>query len=293
MLPSLFAVRTESRVRDRDDYEDYTEGRLSIFQAREIRDGRGGGGGGHDPWIIRDTPTAAYRISPYRIHTGGDRGDPSDVFVMEGRFGYPQGGHAGSHVTLFNEEHGPPPAYDDYSYMWNPRNRAAIYRGHWRYSGCTAFSMYCAAPIPIIVLTDAEEDGVDWPRPYFNRVGAFPGDRTMVRVWARRWDPAVWRDELEDAYESRRRRAPPPAAVSGGGGAAASPSLPLPKFVADLIIADAVAKGTPCPITMEPLRADKAVVTPCYHIFDTEALIAWAASQDTSTTICPQCRKDL
>ena len=210
-------------------------------------------------------------------------------------------------MTLFSEERGPPVSepsrggyyygeYDDYD---RERRLASnsIYRGHWRYSGHTAFSMYCASPIPIIVLMGADDHPIELPTPYYNRVPVQAGDRTMVRVWAHRWNPAVWESELEDAYEERllRRRQPATAAASGGGGGGApapAPSAPLPKFVTDLIIADAVTKGATCPITMEPIRAEKAIVTPCYHIFDATALTAWAASQDAAT-ICPQCRKGL
>ena len=327
MLPSLFAIHTgrcaysaavsASAYRydfhdgEPDDF-DYTTGRLAIFQARDIRDGRGGGGAGPDPWILRDAPANSYRISAYRIHTGSEdrySGGPG-FFVIEGRFGYH---HAtgGTHVTLFNEEHGPPLSslsrgsyyygeYDDERRVTSN----SIYRGHWRYSGYTAFSMYCATPIPIIVLTaDSADHPIEWPTPYYNRATAFAGDRTMVRVWAHRWNPAVWENALEDAYESRRRPAARGGGGSGGGAAPAtassSPSAlatataqSLPKFVTDLIIADAVAKGATCAITMEPIRTNNATVTSCYHIFDTIALTAWAASQETST-ICPQCRKGL
>lgn len=311
MLPSLFAIHTGRRRRSRYDFHDgphiehdtddfdYTTGRLAIFQAREIHDGRGGSGPASDPWLLRDAPHNSYRITAYRIHASGeDRVDPS-FFVVEGRFGYHHH-HGGSHVTLFSEERGPPPAapsrsgyyygeYDDYD-----RDRMAsnsIYRGHWRYSGYTAFSMYCASPIPIIVLTGSDDRPIDWPTPYYNRAAAQAGDRTMVRVWAHRWNPAVWENELEEAYEERRRPAPAPAPAAPAT-RVSSPSAPFPKFVADLIIADAVSKGTTCTITMEPIRADNAIVTPCYHIFDATALTAWAASQD-GATICPQCRKSL
>jgi hypothetical protein len=169
--------------------------------------------------------------------------------------------------------------------------------------------MYCATPIPILVFTDGGRDReeIEWPAPYYNRIGVAEGDRTILRVWAQRWDPATWEATIQDAYaEQEARRAArrprePAAAASGGGGgggrAAAPPAAPPPKFVADLIIADAVTKGATCPITMEPLKADNVTVTPCYHVFDTDALNTWAAAQivtgEAVTTVCPQCRKGL
>lgn len=161
--------------------------------------------------------------------------------------------------------------------------------------------MYCATPIPILVFTNGGRDEIEWPAPYYNRIAVAEGDRTILRVWAQRWDPATWEATIEDAYaeqEARRaaRRTRDREPVSGGG-AAPIPPPPPPKFVTDLIIADAVSKGATCPITMEPLKADKVTVTSCYHVFDTDALNTWAAAQiataETSATVCPQCRKGL
>lgn len=312
MLPQLFAIHTGRPIyrydfSDRDGViPDYTDGHVAVFQSRPCRDGAGGGGAGYDPWILRDVPQGVYRIAPYRIHTGHT--DVVSAFAMEGRFGLPHSA-TDSPVFLYSEERGPPPSsagpsryYEDFYERYH--DRSSIYRGHWRYSGYTVFSMYCATPIPILVFTDSGgNDSIDWPAPNGNRIAVAEGDRTIIRVWAQRWDPEFWRRTLEDAYTVRATRrgitGRVAGAASGGGGAAtpatavASPSAPLPKFVADLIVADAIAKGTTCPITMEPLKADKVTVTSCYHVFDTEALNSWAASQDTATTVCPQCRKGL
>jgi hypothetical protein len=326
MLPQLFAIHTGrtttttyrydfgSGSSDPDMVPDYMTGRVAIFQARPCHDGRGGGSSHYDPWILRDVPHAAYRVSPYRIHTGsGEDRDRISAFVLEGRFGsstIPSDGP----VTLYSEDRGPPPAaprshgyYEDYE---PPRDRTSIYRGHWRYSGYTMFSMYCATPIPILVFTDGGRDReeIEWPAPHYNRIAVAEGDRTIIRVWAQRWDPAMWEATIEDAYAeqearraARRSRIPPAAASGGGGGrstAAPAPAPAPPKFVTDLIVADAIAKGATCPITMEPLKADKVTVTACYHVFDTDALNTWAAAQiataeAATTTVCPQCRKGL
>jgi Ring finger domain len=312
MLPQLFAIHTGPPIyrydfSDRDGViPDYTDGHVAVFQSRPCRDGIGGGGAaGYDPWLLHDVPHGVYRIAPYRIHTGHT--GVVSAFAMEGRFGAPD--FADGPVTLYSEERGPPPSagpsryYDDYYERDRDRDRSSIYRGHWRFSGYTVFSMYCATPIPILVFTDGGgNDAIQWPAPNGNRIAVAEGDRTIIRVWAQRWDPEFWSRTIEDAYAARaaRRGVTGRAAASGGGGGGAAPappaaavSSPVPKFVADLIIADAIAKGTTCPITMEPLKADKVTVTSCYHVFDTEALNSWAASQDTATTVCPQCRKSL
>ncbi len=314
MLPQLFAVHTG---RSTGFFPDLTTGRLALFQAR-LCDGPGGGSAHPSPWLDRGLPAESYRISAYRLHTGsGDDGDFASAFVVEGRFGHPHTGE--QQVTLFNEERGPPPTashrggygygYDGYGYDDDYVGRAAaeksIYRGPWRYSGYTLFSMYCATPIPIVVFVGVDNHAdIAWPTPFYNRVTVTAGDRTIIRIWANRWNPATWTTEIEDAYEARAaRRAPAPAPAAaarggGGGGAARPPAVapPPPKFVTDLIVADAVAKGATCSITMEPLRIDKTTVTACYHLFDTDALNAWAAAaaaEGGPATLCPQCRKTL
>lgn len=319
MLPPLFAIHTGRPTTYRYDFAggdpdmvpDYTTGRVAIFQSRMCHDGRGGGTGSYDPWALRDVPYNTYRISPYRIHTGvSDSGEGRmTAFVMEGRFGSPL--TADGPVQLYSEERGPPSVsaagggyYDEYygGYRDRDHDRLCIYRGHWRYSGYTVFSMYCATPIPILVFTDSSS--IEWPNPHYNRIAVAEGDRTIIRVWAQRWDPVTWENEIEEAYAARearaavRHRAHHTHAASGGGAAAPPPPPPPirqapPKFVADLIIADAIAKGVKCPITMEPLTADKTTVTPCYHLFDADALNAWAAEAANTTTLCPQCRNHL
>jgi hypothetical protein len=64
------------------------------------------------------------------------------------------------------------------------------------------------------------------------------------------------------------------------------PSIPPPqKRVADLMIADAVAKGECCSITMNPLTPDTAAcVAPCYHVFEREAIHTWLATKSTCPT---------
>ena len=65
---------------------------------------------------------------------------------------------------------------------------------------------------------------------------------------------------------------------------------PLPTHVAALLIADAVATGATCPITLQPIDAATAAATPCGHVFDREALIAWVASGHMT---CPECHQQI
>jgi hypothetical protein len=64
----------------------------------------------------------------------------------------------------------------------------------------------------------------------------------------------------------------------------------IPKFVADLILRNAAAEGARCPITMDPIDAEETgafTVTPCYHVFNAEALQRWRRDHST----CPECNQ--
>lgn len=58
----------------------------------------------------------------------------------------------------------------------------------------------------------------------------------------------------------------------------------LPPHIQHLVINAAVATGATCPITMEPITAATAVITPCGHVFGTEL---------TRVSLCPVCRSAL
>ena len=60
----------------------------------------------------------------------------------------------------------------------------------------------------------------------------------------------------------------------------------LPPHVMRLVIDHAIQTSALCPITMEPILAETAAVTPCGHVFDKTALETWYADHDT----CPECR---
>jgi hypothetical protein len=66
-----------------------------------------------------------------------------------------------------------------------------------------------------------------------------------------------------------------------------APRPPLPSHVAAILIANAVATGATCPITMEPIQAEAAVATPCGHVFTAAALNNWQRHT------CPECRTPL
>jgi hypothetical protein len=67
--------------------------------------------------------------------------------------------------------------------------------------------------------------------------------------------------------------------------AVASGLPPLPPHVQRLVIDAAIAAGATCPITMEPITADTAVITPCGHVFGT--------TLTPRVSLCPVCRSTL
>lgn len=64
-------------------------------------------------------------------------------------------------------------------------------------------------------------------------------------------------------------------------------SQPLPRHVAALVIDKAIADGALCPITMETLTKENAIVTSCGHVFQTQAIRTWLATRVS----CPECRQ--
>lgn len=59
----------------------------------------------------------------------------------------------------------------------------------------------------------------------------------------------------------------------------------LPIHIQRLVIDAAIAAGATCPITMEPITADTAIITPCGHVFGTELT--------GRVSLCPVCRSCL
>lgn len=73
-----------------------------------------------------------------------------------------------------------------------------------------------------------------------------------------------------------------PAAVAP---VASSGRLPLPPHIQRIVIDAAIATAATCPITMEPITAATAVITPCGHVFGTELT--------PHVSLCPVCRSSL
>lgn len=314
MFPALFAV-PGSRVYD-DDASNID--RVCVFQTRLVRGAaaRGGGGGGwgygREDYDNDDTDSDVYYVTPFRVVRGpdhyGDGGD--DSFVVEGRFGqqphhYPH--RESDRVTLRTSDRTSDRGDYHYDFGYDApgirrHDPSLLYRGNWRHTGYTVFSMYCAQPVPVLEFGGSGGSNIHWPAPpssHYHRLVVVPAPaRNIVPVWARRWNPDTWHREIAELVEERRaaRRAaaaapaPAPARAPAPTAAAAA----IPSFVADLIITDAVAKNVQCPITMEPITKESAAVTPCYHVFDATALAAWVASgADGAPPVCPQCRARL
>lgn len=64
-----------------------------------------------------------------------------------------------------------------------------------------------------------------------------------------------------------------------------APSSRLPIHIQRLVIDAAINTRATCPITMEPITADNAVITPCGHVFGTELT--------HRVSMCPVCRSCL
>jgi hypothetical protein len=170
----------------------------------------------------------------------------------------------------------------------------------WRFAGATIYSMLCPDPIPLIIVDRPDV----LPMIAVNELRTTQGTRLIHRAWRQRWDPEfVTRsiENLQAAIDARRRaRTPsPPRPIAGAAGAVApvvgsadagarSQNLPqpLPKFVVDALIRDAVAAEATCPITMEPITAATAAVTSCFHVFDANAIAIWLVDNHT----CPTCK---
>lgn len=67
-----------------------------------------------------------------------------------------------------------------------------------------------------------------------------------------------------------------------------NPTNKVQKRIADLVIKDAIQQELVCPITMNPLTLSSAIcVSPCYHVFDKDAITRWLETKNT----CPECRE--
>jgi hypothetical protein len=254
MFPALFCVPN-----------DHTS--VAVFRARRVRD-------------------RAFEVAPYKIfHGSNGAAIPEESYAMDGRFG----GHP-SHIS------NPPVvlvAGDD-----------VVFEGQWVHSGTTVFSMYCGSAIPMLSFqghipddysaTGYRESDIVWADRFtYDHEHFLPvieGVRRNVRVWANRWNPMSWlrpEDDEIDGSGSARGGSPVARAVAAQQQPSSPPSLP--KHVADLLIRDAEARGSICPITMDPIKVATAVSTPCGHVFAANALNIWRSTHST----CPECRASL
>jgi len=231
-----------------------------------------------------------YSVAPYRIlHGSNGAAMPEEAYAMDGRFG----GHP-SHI------HDEPLILIAY----HPEMGELVFEGSWTHCGTTVFSMYCGAAIPMLQFTRfIADDNIaaggrevyglnnDWFRlSWENHLPVVEGTRRDIRRWAQRWNPMSWlRDSGQEGGSARGGSPVPPVAAAPPARAQAAP-LPLPKFVADLLIRDAVARNATCPITMEPIQTATATATPCFHVFNADALAAWSASGHST---CPECRSHI
>lgn len=249
MFPTLFCVP-------------FYDTSVAVFRARQLR-----------------SSDRAYEVAPYKIFHGTTLTE--EAYAIDGRFGSHSSHLSNPPVVLV--------AGDD-----------VVFEGHWVHSGTTVFSMYCGSPIPMLIFTgyvldDERATGYrEEVSTWINRftpdhehiIPIIEGVRRHVRTWVSRWNGMTWmRDEDGSAAV---------AAPRGGSPVRTSQMLPsrpppLPKHVADLLIRDAEAHGSTCPITMEPIKAASATTTPCGHVFAANALNIWVSTHST----CPECRAAL
>lgn len=194
----------------------------------------------------------AYVISPYTIfHGSTGAAVPHDAYILSGRFG----------GRLID-----PPLVCLLTATTDTGPRGIIYSGLWQHTGKTVFSMYCNTALP--VLEFPETTTVDFHWATTNKLPVIAGTRGIIRVWARRWNPSSW---LYDIYKELTPRASSPR---------------IPKSVETALLRDAEQQKKLCPITLEPIQATTATITPCFHIFNSIALSSWTTEHHT----CPECR---
>jgi hypothetical protein len=263
-FPLLFAVANPT-----DDSRD----RVSVYQATLLREGP-------DRW--GDSPSV-YLVAPYRIfHGQDDTRWPDNAFVR--RRDPSAVDERPNHDVLLVADWPVRPAY--FGEEVAATERRALYRGAWNHDFATVFSMYCAAAIPILRF-NGHGYLSSWPAAGYNRLPLTPASMDLVRAWARRWDPRGWTDAAAsyNSSDDSEEEAVPEVAPAVAA---------LPAFVVTALINDAVRRSLACPITLEPISPDNVAVTPCYHVFDGDALSVWVSQQlardATTAATCPVCK---
>jgi hypothetical protein len=176
-----------------------------------------------------------------------------------------------------------------------------LYNGEWWATGESVYTVYHPSPIPALGFTDRLFRAA-WPQTD-NCLELTRGNPWSLQFWERRWNPVAIYEDLqrpvvggsqplvgESPGNTVNEQTVASRVVSGADSSsnAVTPRQsvnPPPKFVTDLIVADAVGRRATCPITM-----DSARVTPCFHVFDATALAAWLAAGNET---CPVCKGGL
>ncbi len=262
-LPRVFAVQ-ERGSRAHTVY---------LFDSHRIRDGGwAGGSDGLDEYEI-----SPHEVSPYQpAVVGPDR---------ESRLPRAQ------RIRIRVEDWHRRP-YSDFHYHTDRTTT-------WRPTGGAVYTLSSQTPVPIIDI-----DCV-LPCTERNRLHAPPARRQDLRQWWEHWHPGRSNrfrpdsdEEEEDSEEERererrrQRRRQQRAAVAAPAPAPPAPVAlappPIPKFVAEALIRDAITRAATCPITMEPLKSDTTAVTACFHLFERDAIAVWLAQSGDCCAVCKQ-----
>lgn len=236
----------------------FYETSVAVFRARRLR-----------------SSDRAFEVAPYKIFHGTTLAE--EAYAIDGRFG--------SHSSH------PPVVL--------VANNDVVFEGQWIHSGTTIFSIYCGAPIPMLTFighipdddtaTGYREEVSTWTNRFTpdhdHIIPIIEGVRRHVRTWTQRWNTLSWMRDEEggSSYASAEPRGGSPVR------SIVQQQARLPKHVADLLIRDAEARGSICPITMEPIKVATSTATPCGHVFTATALNTWVSTHST----CPECRASL
>ena len=96
----------------------------------------------------------------------------------------------------------------------------------------------------------------------------------------------LYRPRLHNPLEQAIAASLSNSRTKGKGSKGSKSPPPFPAHLVGPVLAAAEAEGKTCSITMEPIRKQKASITSCGHIFQTEAIREWLKDHDT----CPECR---
>lgn len=278
-LPRVFAIRRGTT----DAY---------LFEARHL-------GGDHDRhyWAGGGGGADEYEITSFRaIDQNHIFGRHAVGLVAPDRDNRHRG--TGGRVRMFIVDgHDDRDNINDWRYHninhYIPLRRDTLAR--WHTTGNAIYLMTSPTPVPLL------EVDADLPCSDANRVRTHPAHPRDLDVWHRHWNPARLIDRLEagdstdsEEEERRQRRAQRRAARAATAPAAtatapvAATPAPIPKFVADALIRDAITAAATCPITMEPLKTDTTAVTACFHLFERDAIAAWMAQSGNCCAVCKQ-----